>query len=140
MNEQNIREIAETAFKARFGEVKVVRVNVRPRFDHDDDPVVDVNIIYDGKYEQLNPAGLLRVRSEVVSKHGGRWRTTSASRWSTSSPSPTSGGATLRRSDAVATPTRESVRLLITGARGPGSSPPRSPIRAAGTGFGAGPT
>ena len=71
MNEQNIREIAETAFKARFGEVKVVRVNVRPRFDHDDDPVVDVNIIYDGKYEQLNPAGLLRVRSEVVSK---AWR------------------------------------------------------------------
>ena len=38
MNEQNIREIAETAFKARFGDVKIVRVNVRPRFDHDDDP------------------------------------------------------------------------------------------------------
>ena len=71
MNEQTIRDVAERAFKARFADVKVVRINVRPRFDHDDDPVVDVNIIYDGKYEQLNPAGLLRVRSEVVTK---TWR------------------------------------------------------------------
>ncbi len=71
MNEQTIRDVAERAFKARFADVKVVSINVRPRFDHDDDPVVDVNIIYDGKYEQLNPAGLLRVRSEVVTK---TWR------------------------------------------------------------------
>ena len=66
MNKENIREIAEAAFKARFGDVKVVRINVRPRFD--DGPVVDVNIIYGGKYEQLNAAGLLRVRSEVIAK------------------------------------------------------------------------
>ena len=68
MDEQQIREIAETAFKGSFGDVKVVRVNVRPGFDHDDDPVVDVKIIYDGKYEQLNGPGLLRVQSEIVSK------------------------------------------------------------------------
>ncbi len=43
MNKENIREIAEAAFKARFGDVKVVRINVKPRFDND--PVVDVNII-----------------------------------------------------------------------------------------------
>ena len=36
--------------------------------------------------------------------------------------------------------TRESVRLLITDARGPGGSMSRSSIRVAGTGFGAGPT
>lgn len=70
MNEQRIREIADTAFKAPFGEVKVVRVKVRPRFDHDD-PMGDVNLIYYGKYEQLTPASLLGVRSEVIVK---AWR------------------------------------------------------------------
>ena len=68
MNEQQISEIAEAVFKARFGDVKVVRVNVRPGVDHCDAPMVDVNIIYDGKYEQMDPAGLLRVRSEIVTK------------------------------------------------------------------------
>ena len=71
MNEQLICEIAKTAFKACFSDVEVVRVNVRPRLDHDEDPVVDVSIIYDGRYEQLNGAGLLRVQSEIVSK---AWR------------------------------------------------------------------
>ena len=68
----------ESARLVRFATLPLdARVSVqlirafRPRFDHDDDPVVDVNIIYDGKYEQLNPAGLLRVRSEVVTK---TWR------------------------------------------------------------------
>ena len=36
--------------------------------------------------------------------------------------------------------TREGVRLLVTGARGPGGFPLRSPTRAAGTGCGAGRT
>ena len=69
MNEQQVREIAETAFKARFGDVRVVRVNVRRGFDYDeDDPMLDVNIVYDGKYKQLNGRGLLDVLSEIVSK------------------------------------------------------------------------
>ena len=60
MDEQRVREIAEAAFKAHFGAVRVVRVNVRRGFDYDeDDPMVDVNIIYDGKYEQLSGQGLL---------------------------------------------------------------------------------
>ena len=71
MNERQIREIAETAFKRHFGDVKLVRVNVKPGFDHDEDPKVDVKIIYDGKYEQLNGAGLVRVQSDIVSK---AWR------------------------------------------------------------------
>ena len=68
MNEQQIREIAETAFKRHFGDVKIVRVNVWPGFDHYDDPKVDVKIIYDGKYEQLKGMGPLRVQAEIVDK------------------------------------------------------------------------
>ena len=71
MNAQRIREIAETAFKRHFGDVEIVQVNIEPGFDHDEDPVVDVTLIYDGKYEQLNGAGLLRVQSDIVSK---AWR------------------------------------------------------------------
>ena len=67
MNEQQIREIAEEAFKYHFGDVKLLRVNIRTRLGFEDDsPVVEVNIIYDGKYEQLNGAGLLRVQSDIV--------------------------------------------------------------------------
>ena len=68
MNDQQIREIAETAFRAHFRDVKVFRVNIRRGFDHEDDPVVDVHIIYDGKYEQLNGAGLLNVDMEISNK------------------------------------------------------------------------
>ena len=71
MNEQQIREIAETAFKRYCGDVKLFRVNVRPGFDHDEDPIVDVTIIYDGKYEQLKGMGPLRVQSEIVDKAWG---------------------------------------------------------------------
>ena len=69
MTEQQIREIAETAFKRQFPDVKLVRVNVWPSVGFEDDsPVVDVHIIYDGKYEQLNADGLLGVLSEVADK------------------------------------------------------------------------
>ena len=69
MNEQQIREIAETAFKRQFPDVKLARVNVWPGVGFEDDsPVVDVHIIYEGKYEQLNAAGLVNVLSEVVDK------------------------------------------------------------------------
>ena len=69
MTEQEVREIAGTAFKGKFPEVKLHRVNVWPDAGFEDDsPTVDVNIIYDGKYEQLNAHGLLKVLSEVVSK------------------------------------------------------------------------
>ena len=69
MTEQEIREIAEVAFKGAFPDVKLDRVNVWPGFGFEDDsPVVDVSIIYDGKYEQLNARGLLDVQREVVDK------------------------------------------------------------------------
>ena len=69
MTEQEVREIAETAFKGKFPDVKLHRVNVWPGFGFEDDsPVVDVSIIYDGKYEQLNPHGLVEVLTEVVAK------------------------------------------------------------------------
>ena len=68
MNEQQVREIAEAAFKSHFGDVKLLTVNVRRGFDYDDDPVVAVNVIYDGKVEQLSGAGIVGIRSEVVTK------------------------------------------------------------------------
>ncbi len=68
MNEKQVREIAETAFKTYFGDIEVVSVNVKPGFDHYDDPLVNVKIIYDGKVEQLIGPDLLRVRSEIVDK------------------------------------------------------------------------
>ena len=72
MDEQQIREIAEAAFKRQFADVKIVRINVWPGFGFEDDsPVVDVNIIYDGEYEQLNGRGFSRVLSELVDK---AWR------------------------------------------------------------------
>ena len=69
MTEQQVREIAEAAFKGKFPDVKLHRVNVWPDAGFEDDsPAVDVSIIYDGKYEQLNAHGLLEVLSEVVAK------------------------------------------------------------------------
>ena len=37
MDEQQLREIAEAAFKRQFSDVEIVRINVRQRLDHDDD-------------------------------------------------------------------------------------------------------
>ncbi len=71
MTEQDIREIAEKAFKARFGDIEIVCTNVRTRLDHTDDPVVDVHIVYDGKYKQMNRPDLVRISSEVIDK---AWR------------------------------------------------------------------
>ena len=73
MNEQQIGKIAEAAFRARFGDVKIVSINIRSGFDHEGDPVVDVNIIYDGKYEQLRGDGPFDVRREIIDKV---WRET----------------------------------------------------------------
>ena len=69
MTEQQIREIAEAAFKGKFPDVELHRVNVWPDAGFEDDsPTVDVSIIYDGKYEQLNAAGLGDVILEVADK------------------------------------------------------------------------
>lgn len=68
MNNQEVREIAETAFKARFGDIEIVRISVKPGFDHYDEPLVDVRIIYDGEVEQLGGDGILAVISELVDK------------------------------------------------------------------------
>ena len=69
MTEQEIREIAEAAFKDKFPDVKLDRVNVWPGFGFEDDsPVVDISIIYEGEYEQLNGRGLVKVMTEVVDK------------------------------------------------------------------------
>ena len=72
MNNQQVRDIAEAAFKARFADIDIVSINVKPGFDHDDDPMLDVKIIYDGEVEQLialdKVPDMLKVRTEIVSK------------------------------------------------------------------------
>ena len=68
MNEQEMRKIVETAFKARFGDVELVCINVRPSVDYEGDHVVDINIIYDGKVEQLDGEGIVRMKHEVNAK------------------------------------------------------------------------
>ena len=68
MDIEQVREIAEAAFKARFHDIDIVSINVKPGFDHDDDPLVDVRIIYDGTVEQLGGEGILRVQSEIIDK------------------------------------------------------------------------
>ena len=69
MTEQEIRQIAEAAFKAEFPDVVLHRVNVWPEAGFEDySPSVYVNIIYDGRYEQLNARGLVNVLSEVATK------------------------------------------------------------------------
>ena len=68
MDEQQIRMIAETAFKAYVRDFEIVRIDVKPRLDHEGDRVVDVNIYSDIKHGTLSGDGLLRVESDIVSK------------------------------------------------------------------------
>ena len=72
MNEQQMRQIAEAAFKRQFGDIDVVRVNVRRGIDFEDDtPIVDVHIVYDDESGQVTGHGLVRTRTEVIDK---TWR------------------------------------------------------------------
>ena len=68
MDEQQMREIAEAAFKRQFGDIEVVRIDIRQRLDHDDDPVVDVDIFYDDEDGQVTGRGYSRVALEVLDK------------------------------------------------------------------------
>ena len=68
MNPQQIREIAEVAFKRQFGDIEVVSINIRQRLDFKDGPIVDVNIIYADESGQGIGRGFSRVRTEVVGK------------------------------------------------------------------------
>ena len=68
MDEQQLREIAEVAFKRQFADIEIVRINIRQRLDHDDDPVVDVDIYYDDECGQVTGRGYSRVALEVLDK------------------------------------------------------------------------
>ena len=72
MSHQQVRDIAEAAFKSRFGDIDIVSINVKPGFDHYDDPMVDVRIVYDAEVERLiapdKAPDMVRVRSEIVEK------------------------------------------------------------------------
>ena len=68
MNDQEIRDIAETAFKAHFSDIDIVCISIRPGFDHYDDPLVEVKIVYDAEVEQLIAGDSMVVRSEIIDK------------------------------------------------------------------------
>ena len=67
MDIEQVREIAEAAFKARFPGIGIV-VHVKPDIDHDGDPLVDVRIIYDAAFEDLSTDGTISVMSEIIDK------------------------------------------------------------------------
>ena len=71
IDEQQIRKIAENAFRAHFSDFEIVRIDVEPRIDHDGDRVVDVKIYCHSKNGLARGPGLLRVQSEINSK---AWR------------------------------------------------------------------
>ena len=71
MNERQAGDVAEAAFQARFGDVEVVRANVRGGFHHEAAPVVDVNVICDGKYERSKGGGSFDARRESIDE---AWR------------------------------------------------------------------
>ena len=71
IDEQQIRETAEIAFKTHFSDFEIVRIDVEPTLDHDGDKVVDVNIYCDSKKGLARGPGLSRVQSEIASK---AWR------------------------------------------------------------------
>ena len=76
MNEQQVGEVAKAAFHSSFGDVEVVRVNVRRGFDYDEDgPTVDVNIIYDGKVEQLDGQASCGCAPKSSRRYGARRKT-----------------------------------------------------------------
>ena len=72
MDHQQVRDIVEAAFKARFGDIDILSINIKPGFDHDDDPLLEVNLIYDGKVEQLiapdKAPYMMDVRTEIIDK------------------------------------------------------------------------
>ena len=66
-----LKRIAERAFKARFSSIKIVRIDVKPGYDHDGDAVVYVNFVCDGDYSQFTGKALNKLHAEIVSK---AWR------------------------------------------------------------------
>ena len=69
MNEQQLREIAEAAFKRQFGDIEVVEINIRQGLGFEDDsPVVHVDIIHDDEDGQVANQGYLGVLSEILDK------------------------------------------------------------------------
>ena len=72
MDEQQLREIAQAAFRRQFGDIEIIRINIRPGVGFEDDsPIVDVNIIYDDESGQVTGHGLVSARTELVDK---TWR------------------------------------------------------------------
>ena len=68
MNEQQVREIVEAAFKARFDDIDIAAIEIEAGFDFYDEPKLDVRIVYDAEVEQLIRGDHMGVRSEIVVK------------------------------------------------------------------------
>ena len=103
MTEQQVRQIAEAAFKAQFSDIDIVTIGVEPDFDIYDEPLLDVRIVYDAEVERVigpeagNGGSLLKVISEIVEKVWEEPEDSRCGRKSTSSPNPTMTCASRRR-------------------------------------------
>ena len=72
LNEQELREIARTAFKRQFGNIDIVRINIRQGFGFEDDsPIVDVSIVYNDESGKVTGYGCALTRTELIDK---TWR------------------------------------------------------------------
>ena len=68
MDEQRVRQIVEAAFKARFSDIDIVSISVKPGPDFYDEDLLDVRIVYDAELEQLLRGDHTGVREEIVEK------------------------------------------------------------------------
>ncbi len=77
MTEQQVRQIAEAAFKAHFKDIDIVTIEVKPGPDDLFDeplPLLNVWIVYDAEVERVigpeagNGDSILKARSEIIDK------------------------------------------------------------------------
>ena len=72
MNEQRVRQIAEAAFKAYFDDIEIVAIEIEAGLNLDDEPLLDVRIVYDAEVERLigpdRGSNILDVRTEIIEK------------------------------------------------------------------------
>ncbi len=75
MTEQQVRQIAEAAFKAHFKDIDIVTIEIEPGPDDlFDEPLLDVRIVYDAEVERVvgpeggNGRSIVKVLSEIVDK------------------------------------------------------------------------
>ena len=69
--DEEIRKIAEDAFRKHYGDIELVRVNIKHGLDFDGDPMVELRYLYDDKRGKVGSLGgdrALRLLDDVFSR------------------------------------------------------------------------